>query len=386
MYGRGCGGDLRLVRWTEGSYFFACSVRQGMSGQCGFKGREAAQHAPLTAHAVGLNTTRSLIVGPWRLAAALLSVSPRQLCSAGARPPQAYPECHYREYPPPHNLTPELSITLDRKAQTVAVSPQLGAEAAVTACGGVAAVLAAAGVDLHRALGQPVVLLLPPLPGSVQVQTRPQAQQPGKAAAGQLGMGSAIGSIPSAADPSAAATSEEKAATAAAAAAAVAAAAAPGRIEPCALALAAAGSEGSREEAAAAGEPTEEGQLHGDSEEAQQPAAGQPSPDKLPAEQAHTATALALQPVVFPLAEYERLHAQLQKFGRQSGICLLTVQGMIPQPTLKSARWVVGKDKTIQQQLGGLYCSMRWCGWTVQLSVQAAMARTACDKQGAWSA
>ena len=53
VYGRGCGGNLRLVRWTEGSYFFACSVRQGMSSQCGFKGREAAQHAPLTAHAVG---------------------------------------------------------------------------------------------------------------------------------------------------------------------------------------------------------------------------------------------------------------------------------------------------------------------------------------------
>lgn len=26
VYGRGCGGALRLVRWTEGSYFFACSV------------------------------------------------------------------------------------------------------------------------------------------------------------------------------------------------------------------------------------------------------------------------------------------------------------------------------------------------------------------------
>ncbi|PRW44334.1 DNA annealing helicase and endonuclease ZRANB3 [Chlorella sorokiniana] len=92
VYGRGCDGSLRLVRWMEGCHFFACS---------------------------------------------------------------AYPECHYREYPPPHKLTPELSITLDRKAQTVAVSPQLGAEAAVAACGGVAAVLAAAGVDLRRALGQP---------------------------------------------------------------------------------------------------------------------------------------------------------------------------------------------------------------------------------------
>ena len=292
-------------------------------------------------------------MGPWRLAAALLSVSPRQLCTAGAHPPQAYPECHYREYPPPHKLTPELSITLDRKAQTVAVSPQLGAEAAVTACGGVAAVLAAAGVDLRRALGQPVVLPLPPMPGSVQVQAQQQAQQPDKAAAGQPGMGLASGSMSSAADPSAAAAaSEEKAAAAAAAAAvseekaaaaAAAAAAASGRIEPCASALAAAGSEGSREAAGVVDEPTEEGQSHGDSDQAQQPAAGQPPPDEPPAEQAHAAAAVALQPVVFPLAEYERLHVQLQQFGRQSGICLLTVQGMIPQPTLKSARWVAGR-------------------------------------------
>lgn len=100
-----------------------------------------------------------------------------------------------------------------------------------------------------------------------------------------------------------------------------------------------AGSEGSAEgEPAAAGEPAGEGQPLGDQAEAQQPAAGKPLPDK-PAEQAQAVPAAALQPVVFPLAYYERLHGQLQHFGRQSGICLLSVSGMIPQPTLKSARW-----------------------------------------------
>lgn len=215
----------------------------------------------------------------------------------------------------------------------MAVSPQLGAEAAVAACGGVAAVLAAARVDLRHALGQPVVLPLPPLP--VPPSGQAAGPQPASAAAarvsGQPGASLASGAVPPAAAPTAAeAFGDEKAAVAAAVLPE-----GPPAPDPAA--------EVDDSCPAAAGETAGEVQPPGDEAQAQQEPAEQPLPDKPPAEQAHAVVAAALQPVLFPLADYERLHAQLQQFGRQSGICLLTVAGMIPQPTLKSARWVAGR-------------------------------------------
>lgn len=93
VYGRGCGDGLQLVRWGDGhTPFWACSK----------------------------------------------------------------PECAYREFPPPCKLAPELTILLERRCNTLAVGAAPGAEEAVAWCGGVAAVLQAAGVDLRRALSAPV--------------------------------------------------------------------------------------------------------------------------------------------------------------------------------------------------------------------------------------
>ena len=90
VYGRGCSGALQAVRWSgDGSLFWACSK---------------------------------------------------------------WPDCAYREFPPPVKLAPELCITLGRKHGTIEVAAMPGAEAAVQYCGGVRAVLGASGVDLRRAL------------------------------------------------------------------------------------------------------------------------------------------------------------------------------------------------------------------------------------------
>lgn len=249
---------------------------------------------------------------------------------------QAYPECQYREYPPAHKLAPELCITLDRKARTVAVGPQLGAEVAVAACGGVAAVLAAAGVDLRRALGQPVVLPLPPMPAPAA------ALQPAMAAATAGGGGEGAAQAAAAETGTGAQLGVEAQGCRAAAAAGAPAAAQPS--EPVAAAVGAAAPADGKREAATFDDPAGEEQPPCDEVQAEQPAPPpqhpqQPDP---PAQQLQADTTPALQPVLFPLPEYERLLAQLQQFGRQSGVCLVSQPGMIPQPTLKFARWAGG--------------------------------------------
>ncbi|GAB4813573.1 hypothetical protein N2152v2_000619 [Parachlorella kessleri] len=84
--------------------------------------------------------------------------------------------CDYREYPAPRKGTPELSIQIDTP-DTIEVAALPGAEEAVVHCGGVAAVLRAAGVDLSSALTShppPGTALLPPQPGQQQQQQQQQ--------------------------------------------------------------------------------------------------------------------------------------------------------------------------------------------------------------------
>jgi hypothetical protein len=62
----------------------------------------------------------------------------------------SHPDCAYREFAPPRKVTPELCLTLDRQRGAVEAAAMPGAEEAVQFCGGVAAVLRVAGVDLAR--------------------------------------------------------------------------------------------------------------------------------------------------------------------------------------------------------------------------------------------
>ena len=196
VYGRGCGGTLQLVRYADGAFcFWSCS---------------------------------------------------------------AY-ECAYRDFLPPRRLTPELCITLAvRPRGAVQVAAMPGAEDAVRCCGGVAAVLRAAGVDMQQDSGS---TLEPPA-------SREQAGGSRGGGGSSGGDDDGGGNAATASVPSAAA----------------------GEVPP--------------PEAAPAVVPT-------------------PGP---------------LDPVLFPLAQYERLSSHLLQFSRRHGICLLASAGTIPPTTLLSAR------------------------------------------------
>ena len=71
-----------------------------------------------------------------------------------------------------------------------------------------------------------------------------------------------------------------------------------------------------------------------------EPPAASDGPSAAATAEAAAAAASLLLPVVFPLAQYERLSGQLLQFGRQHSLCLLAAAGTVPGPTLKAARWV----------------------------------------------
>lgn len=221
MYGRGCGGALRLVRLEDVS-FWACSTRA----------------------------------------------------------------CAYREFPPERKLSPELSITLDRQRGAVDVAPMPGAQDAVRFCGGVAAVLQAAGVDLRAAL---------PAPAPDQAQTEADSG--------------------AAADSASRATAAPRQPCADAGADPVMAQGPAGQLAP------------PRGSADAAAEAGGSGPAHSEATMAAQGQHPPSAPSQPP-------------PVSFPLSRYEWLRERLSRFGsRPPGISLLTAGGMVPQPTLASARW-----------------------------------------------
>ena len=303
VFGRGCGGGLRLVQWAEGAAcFWACSTA---------------------------------------------------------------PECAYREFLPLRKRAPELAIQLDRQHGALRVGPAPGADDAVAWCGGTAAVLTAAGVDLRRALHVPAP---PPAPG-----------------AEAAGVGASVSTAPPPASeasgpPPAATAGEPVSAATAVAPQTMSAAPAPPSATP-APAEAAQATAAGEMVAEVAKMPAREGTVaapdnaaaSGDAAQlpanmaAQQPAAvteqqqaaalaEQPVPAErqaaaegaapLPAGGAAQRAAPSPappEPAIFPLHEYERLSAQLQQFGRQHDVCLLAQAGMIPPATLKAAKWVVGR-------------------------------------------
>ncbi|KAL4428086.1 hypothetical protein ABPG75_002175 [Micractinium tetrahymenae] len=370
VYGRGCGGGLQLVRWGDRrSFFWACSK----------------------------------------------------------------PDCAYREFPPPRKLAPELSILLERRRHTVAVGAAPGAEEAVAWCGGVAAVLSAAGVDLRCALSVPAAApavaaagMPVPVPAAPALATSAAASaaadepagQPANAAGSAAAYETMDGSMaqpacshsategaaaaiasgqPPAVDASttlagttaqeavqhvaaseqsaaaensaaaeqSAAAENSAAAEQSAAAENIAAVVPSGALEQAAeglqpMAIDQPGAQPAAAVMAAPEEPVKVQQsaaVQADAQQQQQAAAQrEQATGQAPSSAAvqvqvqpvagTSAPATAAQPpelpptlpVIFPLHEYERLSAQLQQFGRQSGINLISQQGLIPQPTLRAAR------------------------------------------------
>jgi hypothetical protein len=135
----------------------------------------------------------------------------------------SHPDCVYREFAPPRKVAPELCLTLDRQRGAVEAAAMPGAEEAVQFCGGVAAVLRVAGVDLARmgavqaaaAPASPPVAKPPPAP--------PDSSATALAEAAAEGEGRDAAAATTESEPPAASSGPAAAATAAAAAAAAAA-------------------------------------------------------------------------------------------------------------------------------------------------------------------
>lgn len=252
MYGRGCGGALQLQRWGEGCFFWACN---------------------------------------------------------------AWPDCQYREYPPPRATTPELAITVDRRRQALEVGPAVGAEDAVQACGGVVAVLRAAGADLSRSLpAAPAAAPAPSVPpGPTACQQADAAQAAAPAPAEQPTVDAQPGTMHgTAAGPA-------------------------GEPQPPDGRQQAAADASGLQQPEQAQEQQQEPALPPQEQAGQEGPQAQQQQQEEPAQQPPNPA--LLQPVVFPLAEYERLSSKLQLFSRQSGVAVLSTAGRIPEPTLKAARW-----------------------------------------------
>jgi hypothetical protein len=210
--------------------------------------------------------------------------------------------CAYQEYPAQRRLAPELCITLHRRQGVVEVAPMPGAEDAVRFCGGIAAVLTAAGVDMRRAV---------PLPPEDAIQSA-QASKPGPAEAASDAVARLVGDGLQAAAPNMLQQAEGESNIAAAVTA---------------------GSSSS-------GQASQGASIAQADSRPGSPAAPSTRP------QAGTAKPTKLQPLRFPQAEYERLKGCLQQFGRQTGVVLLPSAGMIPDATLAAARQVAYRQLT----------------------------------------
>lgn len=200
--------------------------------------------------------------------------------------------CAYREYPQPRKLTPQLTITVERHQGRVQVAAMPGAEDVVRFCGGIRAVLCATGVDLRRALPQAAPAQEPAAPEDAQ----PWVCDPATATAAGAGQATAETERGPASDPVAAAEQAR---------------------------------EGSSSQAAAAdAQHSLSAAAISHTTASLQPSAAPVLPKP----------AARLQPVLFPLQEYEKLSSHLVRFGQQWGLTVLPSAGQVPQPALRAAR------------------------------------------------
>ena len=196
--------------------------------------------------------------------------------------------CHYRDYPFPRRTSPELSIQVAWPSEVV-VLPLPGAEEVTAACGGVDAVLAATGVDMGRA-----VRVGSSLEGGDAAEPMPQPL---------------LASVCQAESDQLRATSDQM----------------PG------------GDQVRQPAASSSLAP-----LH-ESDQAQVPAAEQPSTSPAGGHQQSCSARGQQAGVTFKLEDYEHLRTQLLSSGSLAGLTLLSTSGTIPPKTLLAARCEAGR-------------------------------------------